>query len=281
MPRFYPSGIRANIIITILIMGILSIAYSTLTANYFQKYTLDSHREQLVSLAELEVHNLQDQTVIENINLGMSVQSAPELRKAIKLRDKKTTVDSLNQHFHRAFVTLGILQLEKLIIYDKGFNYLYASSEGVEYTNIDDICSGIIQQMKQRRGENLLKPFSRMCSFDDRLHLVSVVPVGGLRLTGYLAVVVNPIKNLIQSEKGIGIPLKVESITKKTLYESKKWPYQDSMDDFLIARYGFKGGNPKPIGYFNFAFDIVELKKRLNKTRTIITGLVSGLTLSS
>ena len=278
MPRLYPSGMRTNIVITIFVMGILSILYSTLTANYFQKYTLDNHREQLTHLAELEVHNLRDQAVTESINLGMSVQSIPELRKAIKLRNKKEIVSTLDQHFHRAFVTLGILDLEKLIIFDKHVDYLYASSDGFDYTNIDDICSGIIQQIKQRKGADAIKPFSRMCSYDDTLHLISIVPVGGLRLKGYLAVVVNPLKNLMQAEKGVGVPLKVESINSKTLYESSKWPVQNDMDDFLIAEYGFKAGNPLPIGYFKFAFDIIGLKKQLNQTRAVIIGVVSGLT---
>ena len=278
MPRLYPSGMRANIVITILVMGILSISYSTLTANYFQKYTLDNHREQLTHLAELEVHNLRDQVVTESINLGMSVQSIPELRKAIKLRSKKKIVSSLDQHFHRAFVTLGILELEKLIVFDKHVDYLYASSEGIEHTNIDDICSGIIQQLKQRKGTDAIKPFSRMCLYDDRLHLISIVPVGGLRIKGYLAVVVNPMINLIQAEKGVGVPLKVESIMSRTLYKSNKWPHQNNMDNFLVAEYGFKSGNPVPIGYFKFAFDIIGLKKQLNQTRTVIIGIVTGLT---
>lgn len=279
MPRLYPSGMRTNIVITILVMGILSITYSTLTANYFQKYTLDNQREQLTHLIELEVHNLRDQAVTESINLGMSVQSIPELRKAIKLRNKKKIISSLDQHFHRAFVTLGILDLEKLIVYDKHLDYLYASSEGFDYTNIDDICSGIVQQLKQRKGADAIKPFSRMCSYDDALHLISIVPVGGLRLKGYLAVVVNPMKNLMQAEKGVGMPLKVESTNSKTLYQSNKWPVQNDMDDFLIAEYGFKSGNPLPIGYFKFAFDIIGLKQQLKKTRTTIIAIVSALTL--
>lgn len=274
-----PISIRSKLIATIIVMGILSILYSSFTANYFQNYTLDSHRQHLVSLSEIEVHNLRDKVVAESINLGMSVQSGIDLRKAIKQRNNKNTIDLLDQHFHRAFVTLGILELEKLIVYSTKLEYLYSSSEGVDHTSLDGICPGIIRDLKLRKGINVMKPFSKICNFEDSMHLISVVPIGGLRLTGYLAVVLNPLSNLVKAEKGIGIPLKIKSINNTTLYQSKDWPAKNITKDYLVAEYGFKSGNVSPISYFMFALDIVELKHHLDKTRKNILSLVSVFTL--
>ena len=260
-------------------MGILSISYSTFVANYFQNYILDSHRQQLISLAEIEVHYLRDKVVAESVNLGMSVQSGFELRNAIKHRNDKKTVALLDQHFHRAFVTLGILELEKIIVYNKKLEYINASSEGTDFTSLDGICPGIIQELKLRKSIKAMKPLSRICSFKDSIHLISVVPIGGLRVTGYLAVVVNPLRNLSLSEKGMGIPLKIISINNTTLYQSSDWPDKNIMENILIAKYGFKAGNISPISYFMFAFNIVELQQHLNEIRKNILSLVSIFTL--
>ena len=270
---------RASLVVTILIMGVLSISYSILTANFFQKYTLENRGHQLAKLAELEVHYLRDKAVEESINLGMSIQSSSEIRAAIKFNDTKKAVGMLNEYFHRAFVTLGILELEKLIVFDKKLNYLYSSSEGVKLTNLETICPEITQTLKQRKGLDLIKPFHKLCAFNESMHLISIVPIGGLRVTGYLAVVVNPINNLIQAEKGIGFPLKVESFNNTVWYESNDWPSQGMMENVLVAKYGFKGGNKKPIASFLFAFDIIDLKQQLDQTRTRIFTAVSVLTL--
>jgi len=279
MRCIFQAGMRGSMSTIIIIMGGLGVLFSVMTASFFEKYTLDNRREQLVNLAELEVDYLRDKTVTETVELGMSVQSVPDLRRAIKAGDRDKVISQLDQHFYRAFVTLGILNLDKLLVYDKQFNLLYASSEGGEHTDLDYLCQGILLQLKQRKTANAIKPFSRMCTHNDRLQLVSVVPIGGLRITGYLAVAVNPLNNLLQAEEGIGIPLKVDSANYKTLYTSDDWPDSSSMHNILVADYGFKSGNPVPIGYFQFAFDITALRERLNKTRALIIGIVSFLTL--
>lgn len=279
MPFVFQSGMRASLVATIIVMGGLGVLFSIMTASYFQEITLENRREQLVNLAELEVHYLRDKAISETVDLGMSVQSSIDLRSAIKNGNEAKVITLLDQHFYRAFVTLGILDLEKLLVFDKHLKLLHVSSEGSEYVDINRLCPNIIQQLRGRKSSEAIKPFNRMCTYDDKLQLISVVPIGGLRITGYLAVVVNPINNLIQSEEGIGIPLKVESVNHKVLYNSKGWPDKDSMHNILVARYGFKGGNPSPIGHFLFAFDITDLRKRLNKTRTLIIIIVSILTL--
>jgi len=270
---------RTSMIAVILIMGGLGVSFSILTSVYFEKYTLENRREQLVNLAELEVHYLRDKAITETVDLGMSVQSGKELRKAIKNANKGKVVSLLDQHFYRAFVTLGIIDLEKIFVYDKQFNQLYSSSVGETVTDLDSICSNIIQQLVQRKSTDAIKPFSRMCAYNDKLQLVAVVPIGGLRLTGYLAVVVNPVQNLVKSEGGIGIPLKVKSLTNKTLYQSEDWPTDESLHNILIANYGFKGGNTSPIGFFEFASDITDLHAKLDNTRAIIISVVLLLTL--
>lgn len=279
MPSVFQTDMRTSMITIIVIMGSLGVLFSVMTASFFEKYTLDNRREQLVNLAELEVHNLRDKAVVETVELGMSVQSVPDLRRAIKAGNRDKVIAQLDQHFHRAFVTLGILDLDKLLVYDKQFNLLYASSEGEGHTDLDYLCHGMTAQLKQRKAADVIKPFSRMCTHNDRLQLVSVVPIGGLRISGYLAVAVNPLNNLLLAEKGIGIPLKIDSANYKTLYTSREWPDKGSMHNILVADYGFKGGNVSPIGHFQFAFDITELRERLNKTRALIIGIVSLLTL--
>jgi len=269
-------SMRSSLLITIVIMGLLCVGLTLFTGEIYLQQTLDNREETFSELAELEVHNLWDKLKEETKSLGLSVQSSTDFRKAVKNNIIPDAEKALNDHFHRAYVTLGILNLTKLIVYDKDFNKRFQSSEG-EVVN-DDVCPLIIKNARKRTGVSRFKTIHQVCNYGEELRLVTIVPVGGLRLKGYLLVVIDPLNNLTQAEEGLGIPVMIKNSVEGLLFKSDNWPDSNSMNNTMLVHYSNRAGNKKPVAHFYFASDVTDLKENLFRTRL---GLISFVVMAT
>ena len=242
-------------------------ALAVTTGETYQQQALDNRRLAFIELMELEVHFLWDKVKNETYQLGLSVQANDQFRQALKNDDKKAITALLDEHFHRAFVTLGILQLTNLFVYDKQMQLLYSASEGDEVDSATIICPSLFARAKNRVGAERIKPIHQVCVFQQQLRLVALVPIGGLRVQGYLAVVVDPTINLAQAEEGVGFPLKIQLLDDTLLYQSEQWPNQKHMSNVLMVEYKLRAANVKPVAKFLFASNIASLQQRLSQER--------------
>lgn len=268
---------RSNLLITIVMMGMLTVGFTIFTGEIYLQQTLDNRLQAFTELVELEVHNRWDELKEETRSLGLSVQSNQLLKAALKEKNKQKVEQALNQHFHRAYVTLGLISLQKIIVYDAELEKTYQSSEGESID--DDVCEAIISKAKQRSGASLYKTLHQVCVYKDELRLVTLVPVGGLRLSGYLSIISDPLPNLAKAEEGVGIPLMVKGRQQQLLYKSSDWPQQQKMKNIMLVTYGNKAGNRSAVAYFYFASDVTALKNRLFKTRVTLVSVVLVTTL--
>lgn len=270
-------SMRSSLLITIVVMGFMTIGFALLTGEIYLQQTLDNRSDTFTQVVELEVHNLWDELREETNSLGLSVQSSPAFRKALEEKKTGKMATVLNQHFHRAFVTLGILNLKKIIVYDKQLNKVAQSSEGDEINS--DVCAGIIQKARLRSGADRFKTLHHVCNYKKELRLVTLVPVGGLRLSGYLAVVVDPLNNLTKSEQGLGIPVMIKNASGELLFQSESWPAEKNLKNIMQVHYANRAGNPEPSAHFYFATDVSKLNLQLLKTRIGLISLVVIATL--
>ena len=270
-------SMRASLLITIVAMGLLTVGFTLFSGEIYLQQTLDNWRQSFTEVTEIEVHHRWDNLKQESSSLGLSIQSSKAFRKALKLNNHKNMSLALNEHFHRAYVTLGILDLKKLIVYDKNLSRIGQSSEGEQTRN--DICPVIFSQAKQRQGAERFKTLHHICEYQGQLRLVTMVPIGGLRLAGYLLVVIDPVINLSKAEEGIGMPLTIKSNTGEILYRSSSWPSEKAMKNVMLVHYGNKAGNEKAIAHFYFASDVTDLKRELIATRLSLISFVVLTTL--
>jgi diguanylate cyclase (GGDEF)-like protein len=156
-------------------------------------------------------------------------------------------------------------------------NILLQSTEG-DIAKSNE-CPELAAQVRQRKGAEKLKAISQVCIFNHELRLVTIVPLGGLIVEGYLSVVVNPLVALSHAEEGLGIPLLIKASDESLLYRSKNWPAQDQMQNVLMVDYGFRAGNKKPVAKFLFASDVTLLRQNLYETRLLIIAAVVIVTL--
>jgi len=270
-------SMRSSLLITIVIMSLLSVGFTLFTGEVYLRQTLENRRDNFTEVAELEVHNLWDKLKQETQSLGLGVQSDDFFRRALFENNKADVEAYLDQHFDRAFVTLGILQLKKIIILDKNINRVFQSQRGDVTAGM--ICSALIEDAKKRQGAERFKTLHKVCDYRGEVRLATLVPVGGLRLKGYLVVVVDPVQNLSKAEQGLGIPLQINTISGTTLFQSEKWPDENSQQAIMRVHYANKAGNKKPVLDFYFASDVTDLKANLSKTRITLISFVLITTL--
>lgn len=264
---------QSSLLITIVIMGLLSVGFTIFTGEIYLQKTLDNRREIFKDLIELEVHNRWDDLQSETRSLGLSIQSNKGFKGAFQKKDNSEIESQLDEHFNRAFVTLGILNLKKLIVYDIKLNKIHQSSRGDDVGG--DVCSELILRSKSRVGADRFKILHQVCEFNGEIRLVSLVPMGGLRLKGYLSVVVDPLSNLVKAEEGLGIPLMIKNTNRVALFKSSNWPEKKEMKNIMLIHYGNKAGNKNPVANFYFSSDVSLLNEKLSKTRINLVSFVA------
>ena len=263
---------RSSLLITIVVMSLLSVGFTLFTGEVYLRQTLENRRDNFTEVTELEVHNLWDKLKQETQALGLGIQADKDFRRAFSAKNKTGVVAYLDEHYDRAFVTLGILELKKLIVFDKKMNQIFQSKRGDRYTDV--VCPSLIENAKKRQGSERFKTLNKACGYRDEVRLATLVPVGGLRLKGYLMVVVDPVINLSKAEKGLGIPLQINTVSGKTLFQSEEWPDENTQQAIMWVHYANKAGNKKPVLDFHFASDVTDLKANLSRTRVTLISFV-------
>ncbi len=269
---------RNSLVVTICLMGLLVVAFSLVAGEIYTKFSLENRAVTFKELADLEVHHRWHKVRDDSIEMGLSIRQDLQPRKLFEERDEQKIVSALNEHFHRGYVTLGLLDLKKLRIYDKNMKLRWTSTEG--NPRDADECPGFFEMIAQRKGADRLQTISQLCAFNDGLRLVVVTPLGGLRVNGYLSIVVDPVKSLADAETGLGIPLSIYSPNGKSMYRSKGWSAAEVIKESLTVSYILYAGNSEPVAEFRFISDVTALRNQLDQTRYMIIMaalLITGL----
>ena len=269
---------RSSLLFTIILMGLLTVGFTIFTGGVYLQQTLDNRQQIFTEVVELEVHNLWDSLKDETQALGLSVQSEKRFRQAFEQNSQVKIEEALNESFHRAYVTLNILNLKKIILYNKEMQKVYQSSEGEQVDS--NVCESIVEKAKLRTGAARLKTIHQVCSYKDGIRLVTLVPIGGLLIKGYLSVVVDPVINLSKAEQGLGIPVMIKNVKDDLLYVSENWPEQYDLKNIMLVHYGNRAGNETAVAHFYFANDVTELQDSLFKARMSLISFVVAVTLA-
>lgn len=272
---------RTSLGVTVLAMGLLGMILAVVTGEIYRKLALENQLEAFQRLAKIKVDDILEQTIHKTAELGLSIQTNTKFREALRQKDKNKIQNHLDEQFHRYFVTLSIIKLEKLYAFDADFNLLGLSSEGSRKIDASNIpCPRVISKAKIRNGAHRLKTLSELCLNQDKPYISVIVPIGGIRIQGYLLVATDPTSNLSKVERALGMPL-ILSIPNsgKDAYKSQLWPSINAMDNIIISNYTLNTHGAKPAYTFYFASDVTALYAKLEKTRSIILVTASLATL--
>ena len=271
---------RTNLVLTILVMGMLGMVLAVVTGEIYRNLAFDNQREAFSNLIKLKVDDILEQTIKHTSELGQSIQADQKFRQAIVKANQEYINTHLDEQFHRYFVTLSIIKLEKLIAFDLDFNIAGYSDEGAPEIGPHNLpCPGLIASAKLRQGAERLKIQSELCINNHKPYLTVLVPVGGVWFKGYLLVVADPSLNFSDAENALGMPLTLTIPGEYVVYQSDDWPHTEVNEKIIVSNYTLNSPNTGPIYNFAFAFNAEALYNKLENTRAIILITASLATL--
>lgn len=269
-------SIRTILGFIIAMMGLLALILAWVSGSIHRDLIFDNQQtmmEEVIGVAVKE--RLKDLTDISQ-DLGLALQSTPAFRDALNTDDKPELLKLLNNQFHQYFVTAEVVKLEQLILWDKNFTMLQESSEGSVFFSghQETICSNLYERARLRTGAQRLKILHELCIYANRPVYAVVVPIGGLRLKGYIMIVTDPTHNLLALESNLGMPISLRLTNKETIFQSAKWPVKESHS--LVSSYNLKNSTGSSILSILTAQDIIQLSQSLQRAG-IFVFLITGI----
>lgn len=270
-------SLRANLVGSVLIMGVLGVLLAALIAETYREYAIDSQRTAFERIIGLRVDTLLDELLRVSHDLGQAVQEEKSFRKLFRERNAVVLDEHLQSQFHQYFVTAGIIKLESLVVYDKNFSLI--SRAIPENGSVDSGCPDLYARAAQRRGPQRLKTISELCVVNDRPYLSLLLPIGGLSVKGYLEVVTDPVYSLREIEPNLGMPLRMTYVDGVTAFSSKQWPSKSVVKSAVMASYSpttLLGGTAFTL---SIARDVSEFESQLTAARNVYVGIMVSISL--
>ncbi len=266
--------------IGIAIMGMLGIALALYVDTTYRTIALDNQRVGLEEILRLRVHDLMGELEKQSRDLGQAVQNNSSFRQNLKQHNPGPVSAYLQQHFHQYFVTAGILKLNSLIALDKKLNHFAtAHDEGKDSADRGGVpCQTLHDAARLRRGVQRLKVISQLCVTDGYPFMHVLVPIGGLRILGYLEVITDPTYTITQIEKNLGMPLRISYENNQVVYASNAWPEGDIPEHTILATYSPKSSERKPAFHIDVIQNVENYELKLKSTRVALMLTVIGVT---
>jgi hypothetical protein len=143
-------------------MGAVSIGLIAVSENMFNGLVRESERTAMSELVWLKVDDLLNEHFDKTKKLGLSLQGDPAIRTSFREGDFDTVSKLLNSQFHQYFVTAGIVDLKKLYVLDKKYNYFSESTELIGKTGSGNLpCMSALGRAKDREGGELERSVQR------------------------------------------------------------------------------------------------------------------------
>lgn len=280
--------LQTTLIATILLMGLLGIGLVFSTDVAYRELAFEQQKKALAKLLSIKSRDLTNELIQRQKEFGFALQSEEAFKNAFFNNDILKLNYWLDQEFNRYFSTMGLIKLEKLIVYDRNFNLVSKSARGLAMASQGTIpCNSLLQYMSQLSTAERLKPRSELCLYDNKPLLSTIVSIGSLRSKGYIQIVSDPAYILANIGKELDVRLQISTYDRIIIHQSNDWPLDaNSNKSFLFGEYVIKTASGSPVMLITGATDISGFYSQLNKTRQqtivascllVLTGLIIAL----
>ena len=273
-------SLRMTLTIGIAIMGILGIVLALYVDVTYRNIALEHQRLGLQEILRLRVQDLLGELEKQSRDLGQAVQNDRMFRNNLRSNNLEAVNNHLQQQFHQYFVTAGVLRLNSLIVHDRKLKHVTTVTDDSENAtgNGGVPCQSLHDAARLRRGVERLKVISQLCAAEDFPFLHVLVPIGGLRLLGYLEVVAEPTYSVSQIEKDLGMPVRISFNNQSVSYESNAWPEGEIPAHSMLADYVPNTSNRQPAFHVEVIQDIENYENQLAKSRNTLMMTVFAFT---
>lgn len=274
------------IIISILVLFSLSaIALAIHSSNKSKAATIKLQTETLTRVINIASSNIVDEVFQSAQELAQSIQKNKEIRSALSRYRKGLLTDSdvvnlseiLNEQFRQRFVTAGIVDLAKIKIYDLEFKSIAMSTEGSAIIQ-PEMFSAIKDIASARERKDRQKPLPYIWQSESPFISI-VLPLGGLRLSGYVEVVLHPAYNLKEIAKTLSSPIKIETLDRQALFTSENWVEDGDNQSIVPVEYILTNNDNAPILVVTAQENIQAFTEQLStiQKNTTLSYIVLGI----
>ena len=269
-------SIRTILGFIIALMGLFAFVLSLFTGSIHRELIFDNQKNMMKEVINVAVKDRLKELNETLRELSLSLQNTSEFKNSLKTQNKSLLLKTLNNQFHQYFVTAGIIKLEQLIIFDKQFKVLSKSTDGglIADSNSKKVCPQLINVAKERKGYQRLTRLEGLCGYNNRPLYAVILPIGGLKLKGYIMVITEPSYNLKQLETNLGMPLKLKATNNEIIFQSSNWPTKET--DSLVSNYELRTAAGVSILSVLTAQNIEKLSNEIYQAQLDVF-LISGL----
>ena len=272
--------LQKTLAITILLIGVIGIVLVIATDFTYRKVAYEQQTQSVNQLIAIKSADLINKLTERQKELGFRLQSESDFIKAFSSDNKKDMVYWLDQEFNRYYVTIGLLKLEKILIFDNNFQLIASSERGIAIDSKENLpCAQTISLVSTLPNIQRTKPKSELCEYNDQPLLTTVISIGSIRSRGYIQIITSPAHILTQIESELGLPLKIYSNKGELLHQSINWPAKSNTQKHLVSTYVIADAKNNVSMKISGASDITEFKNHLDDTRYKIILGATGLTL--
>ena len=189
--------------------------------------------------------------------------------------DAKTKVIELfEEQYRQRFVTSAIVKLIRLRLLDLEYNVVVESKSG-DATVASTLPAILIEALKKREGADRVKVVGSLYADEDKPLYSVVFPLGGLKVSGYVQVLLDPTHQLRHVADTLGVPLTILSNTNVVLFKSDNWN-QDGRET-LPVEYALKDANGQTALNLRILEDMSDLFTSMARTQTGTLGAFIGV----
>ena len=218
-------SIRQLISSLLVVIGILSLIVSIYSVAQVKNSALASQERTLLRVVDVAQNEIDLDLRDLSKQLSNLMQQDKAIRKNAKnvLKGKeafkKNLLASLDDASKQSLVTTGLLDLLSIRVYDKSFKPIMSWNQGSELQDSPSHKS-LIETLTSRERAERSKIVQAYWTSQEKPFFSSVSPMGGLRLSGYIEVVVNPVHNFKQIGESLKTPINIASLSGDVFYES-------------------------------------------------------------
>lgn len=254
-------------------MGLMGIILALAGSHAYRQLILSDQQQAFSRLMALKADDLLQQLYRQVTALGAVLQMDSAFQAAVKQRDIVTLQQHLDAQFKQVFVTAHLIHAQKMLVFDDHFQLITQSSNLPATLSI---CPAYIQRLAQRQGAERLKPAFTLCQWHQKPTFAVIIPIGSVRLLGYLLIATDPVSDLKKMESVLGMPLRIQDAAAQSLYTTVS--SQPALQS-LASTHTLKDMNGQPVLTLIAWNEITRLNQQLQYTRYWILLVALSITL--
>lgn len=228
-------SIKVFIGLILVVLGVISIVLIIISTIKFKTAAVESQSSTLARVVEVASDEKIKSMHATAVEMASDTASDTEFRNKLdhfnKTGDttaKSVLVKHLDTQFHRRYANTGILSVRKVRVYNKKLELVAQSYEGND--NLTNAMPVFLYKLASARtGSDRLKSIGGIWLSNEGAAYSLLSPVGGLRLHGYIEVVLDPTLNLQKIKSVLKSPISISTSDDKIIYKSS------DLDDKLSA----------------------------------------------